>query len=167
MWVCLSVCNVPTWHLVLNLFLCICDAATAAFLHAGGKEQFIWNVSVLCLVLMVCVCVCTRACACFCNPVNWSLPGSSVHRISRGSGLPFPSRGDLPNPGIEPGSPALQADSLLTELQGKPQFPVKDRIIGEACILTEWHQWHWHLNSVEEESLQYKSLLYLNLQGQI
>ena len=31
-------------------------------------------------------------------------------------GLPFPSPGDLPNPGIEPGSPALQADSLLTEL---------------------------------------------------
>ena len=29
------------------------------------------------------------------------------------SGLPFPSPGDLPNPGIEPGSPALQADSLL------------------------------------------------------
>ena len=36
------------------------------------------------------------------------------------SGLPFPSPGHLPNPGIEPGSPALQADSLLTELQGKP-----------------------------------------------
>ena len=36
------------------------------------------------------------------------------------SGLPFPSLGDLPNPGIEPGSPALLADSLPTELQGKP-----------------------------------------------
>ena len=36
------------------------------------------------------------------------------------SGLPFPSPEDLPNPGIEPGSPALQADSLLIELQGKP-----------------------------------------------
>ena len=32
------------------------------------------------------------------------------------SRLPFPSPGDLPNPGIEPRSPALQADSLLTEL---------------------------------------------------
>ena len=31
------------------------------------------------------------------------------------SGLPFPSPGDLPDPGIEPGSPALQADSLPTE----------------------------------------------------
>ena len=32
------------------------------------------------------------------------------------SGLPFPSPGDLPNPGIEPKSPALQADDLPTEL---------------------------------------------------
>ena len=32
------------------------------------------------------------------------------------SGLPFPSPGDLPEPGIKPRSPALQADSLLTEL---------------------------------------------------
>ena len=36
------------------------------------------------------------------------------------SWLPFPSPGDLPDPVIEPRSPALQADSLLTELQGKP-----------------------------------------------
>ena len=35
------------------------------------------------------------------------------------SGLSFPSSGDLPNPGIKPKSPALQADSLPTELQGK------------------------------------------------
>ena len=34
-------------------------------------------------------------------------------------GLPFPSPGDLPNPGIEPRSPALQVDSLPTELSGK------------------------------------------------
>ena len=32
------------------------------------------------------------------------------------SGLPFPSPGDLPDPGIEPGSPALQADTLTSEL---------------------------------------------------
>ena len=36
------------------------------------------------------------------------------------SGLPFTSPGDLPDSGIEPGSPALQADSLLSELPGKP-----------------------------------------------
>ena len=36
------------------------------------------------------------------------------------SGYPIPSPGDLPNPGIEPESPTLEADSLPTELSGKP-----------------------------------------------
>ena len=36
------------------------------------------------------------------------------------SGLPFPSPGDLPDPGTEPQSPALQAHSLLSEPPGKP-----------------------------------------------
>ena len=36
------------------------------------------------------------------------------------SGLPFPSPGDLPDPAIEPKSPALQADSLPAESPGKP-----------------------------------------------
>ena len=35
------------------------------------------------------------------------------------SGLPFPSLGDLPDSGIKPGAPALQADSLPSELPGK------------------------------------------------
>ena len=44
-----------------------------------------------------------------CNPMDCSLIGSFIHGIFRQyqSGLPFPSPGDLPNPGIEPGSPAL------------------------------------------------------------
>ena len=37
------------------------------------------------------------------------------------SGLPFPSLGNLPEPGIEPRSPALRTDSLPTELRGKPK----------------------------------------------
>ena len=36
------------------------------------------------------------------------------------SGLPFPSPGDLPHPGIEPGSPALEGDALPAEPAGKP-----------------------------------------------
>ena len=36
------------------------------------------------------------------------------------SGLPFPSPGDLPNPGIEPRSPTLQADALPSEPPGNP-----------------------------------------------
>ena len=45
------------------------------------------------------------------------------------SGLSFPSPGDLPNPGIEPRSPALQADSLLTEPPGKPKIFTHDHIL--------------------------------------
>ena len=41
------------------------------------------------------------------------------------SGLPFPSPGDLPNPGIEPGSPALQTDALLSEPPGKSRLKLK------------------------------------------
>ena len=50
-------------------------------------------------------------------------PSMGFSRQEYWSGLPFPSPGDLPDPGIEPGSPVLQADFLLTELQGKPAIP--------------------------------------------
>ena len=64
-----------------------------------------------------------QSCPTLCDPMDCSPPGSSVHEIFQArilEGLPFPSPGDLPNSGIEPRSPALQANSLLTELQGKP-----------------------------------------------
>ena len=49
------------------------------------------------------------------------------------SGQPFPSPGDLPNPGIEPRSPALQADSLPFEPTGKP----KNTGVGSLFLLQE------------------------------
>ena len=42
------------------------------------------------------------------------------------SGLTFPSPGDLPDPGIEPSSPTLQADSLLSEPPGNPSICIKN-----------------------------------------
>ena len=69
--------------------------------------------------------VVAQSCLTLCDPMDHNLPGSSVQGIFRQeywSGLPFPSPGDLPDPGIEPGSPDLQVDSLLTEKQGKPQI---------------------------------------------
>ena len=57
------------------------------------------------------------------DPMDCTLPGSSVHGIlqqEHWSGLPFPSPRDLPDPGMEPRSPALQANSLLSEPPGKP-----------------------------------------------
>ena len=47
-------------------------------------------------------------------------PSMGFSRQECWSGLPFPFLGDLPDPGIEPRSPALQVDSLLSELPGKP-----------------------------------------------
>ena len=57
-----------------------------------------------------------------CAPMDCSPSGSSVHGDSSGknAGLTFPSPGDLPDPGIVPGTPALQADSLPSEPPGKP-----------------------------------------------
>ena len=46
------------------------------------------------------------------------------------SGLPFPIPGDVPNPGIKPRSPALQADSLLSEPPGKPTFELQGKVIA-------------------------------------
>ena len=43
-------------------------------------------------------------------------PSKGSSRQECWSGLPFPSPGDLPDPGIEPGSPTLQADTLPSEL---------------------------------------------------
>ena len=47
-------------------------------------------------------------------------PSMGFSRQECWSGLPFPSPGHLPNPGIEPGSPAFQADALPSEPPGKP-----------------------------------------------
>ena len=49
-------------------------------------------------------------------------PSMGFSRQEYRSGSPFLSPGDLPNPGIEPGSPAWQADALLSELPGKPYY---------------------------------------------
>ena len=67
-------------------------------------------------------CVCAKSlqsCPTLCNPMDCSLPGSSVHGILQAriywSGLPFPSPEDLPDPGIDlesPAAPASQVDSL-------------------------------------------------------
>ena len=75
------------------------------------------------MVCDVCVCVCvldSQSCLTMLPHGLESWSSSSVHGILQARvGLAFPS-GDLPDPGIEPGSPALQADSLLFERPGKP-----------------------------------------------
>ena len=91
------------------------------------------------------------------NSMYFILLSSSIHGILQTecwSELPFPSPGDLPDPGIEPRSLTLQADSLLSEPQRKPictqeaEFnrkkgsPVKMKISPEG-IKTQLHKTAW------------------------
>ena len=80
----------------------------------------------------------TQSCETLCNPMDCSPPGSSTSmefsRQESRNVLPFPSPGDLPDPGIEPRSPTLQADSLLAEPPGKSK--VQDVIVVQlpSCV---------------------------------
>ena len=75
-----------------------------------------------------CVCLAAQSCATLCDPMDCSLPGSSVHgilqaRILERVAMPCSresSQTQGSNPGIKPKSPALQADSLPSEPPGKP-----------------------------------------------
>ena len=77
----------------------------------------------------------TIQCKEFSRPEYWSIPVFQK---------PFPSPGDLPNPGIEPRSPILQVDSLPAEPQGKP----KNTGVGSLSLL-QWifltQKWNWGL----------------------
>ena len=67
-----------------------------------------------------------QSCSALCDPMDCTLPGLPSMGFSRKeywSGLPFPSPGDLHDPGIEPRSPVLQAECLPPEPPGKPLSP--------------------------------------------
>ena len=69
-----------------------------------------------------------QSCLALCEPADCILPVSSARGISQArisSGLPFSSPGNLPDPGVKPRSPTLQADSLLSEPQGEQYAFIK------------------------------------------
>ena len=69
------------------------------------------------------LCLVAQSCLSLCCPMDCSLPGFSAHGDSPGknwSGLPCPPPGHLSNPGIEPRSPTLWAESLPSEPLEKP-----------------------------------------------
>ena len=89
----------------------------------------------------------TQLCPTVCDPLDYSPPDSSVHGDSPGKNTgmgsqPFPSPRDPPDPGIKLGSPALQADSLLSKPRGKPWvrgYPKVQELseVGFACNAVE------------------------------
>ena len=63
-----------------------------------------------------CCCLVTESCPTLCDPLDCSLPGSSLYGISQArilEWLPYPSPEYLPKPGVKPVSHAWQTDSLL------------------------------------------------------
>ena len=79
----------------------------------------------------------TQSCPTLCDPVDCSLPGFSVHGFLQARILewsPFPSPGDLPDPGIKPESPALEADALTSEPPGK--------LINVGAVTVGLPRWH-------------------------
>ena len=92
----------------------------------------------------------TQSCLTLCDPWTVAHQAPSSMGFSRQeywSGLPFPSPGDLPDPGIEPRSPTLQADALTSAPPGKPlniriqslelQIQVRDFKGGKEARLKE------------------------------
>ena len=61
-------------------------------------------------------------------PTLWDPMDCSPPRQEYWSGLPFLSPGDLPDPGIKPRSPALQADALTSEPPGKPRKTINKQV---------------------------------------
>ena len=115
-------CLLDSLRVILLLGLKTCKVRIC--LHWVFK--FISWSAVLCLV--------SQSCPALCNFMDCSPPGSSVHGDSLGKntgGLPCPPPGNLPNPGIEPRPPALNADSLLSEPPGK----LKNTGVGSLSLL--------------------------------
>ena len=83
----------------------------------------------------------------------WAPPSMGFSRQEYWSRLPFPSPGELPDPGLEPGSPALWADTLLSETPGSPiQSEISQKEKNKYCRLMTYmefiYEWNLCMNRV-------------------
>ena len=122
----------PLWLAGEYLSSCLESIYLHSRMIRSGKG--VWN-SIVCEV--------TQSCPTLCDPMDCSLPGSLVRGIFQARVLEWVaisfSRGDLPNPGIKPGSPSLQADAVPSEPPGGPvQHFIENRDnTHKSCILTK------------------------------
>ena len=94
-----------------------------------------------------------------CDPTDYSPPGFSVHGIFQVrilEWLPFPTPGALSDLGIEPGSPALQADSLPSEPPGKPSLFVYVVIM----LLIYWYAQYNLIDPQNHSSFNWKFVFF-------
>ena len=81
----------------------------------------------------------TQSCL-ICDPMDYSLSGFSVHRILQArmrEWVAVPFSRDLPDPGVEPRSPALWADYSLSETPGSPYMEYYPIPISSHCCTSE------------------------------
>ena len=100
-----------------------------------------------------CCCLVTKSCLTLCEPVDCSLPGSSVHGIFQARILEWvaiPSPGNLPAPGIDLAPPASQADSLpLSHLGSRGALSINSKgdliagPVGQRTCLSAWLGQPW------------------------
>ena len=117
----------------LFYLLCTFNFTMTFFSSRGSQEQNELPVGILTGTASICLrqrdisrCrLVTKLCPTLCNSMDCSPPGSFVHGISsqeHWNGLPFPSPGDLPDPGIKHLSPALAGRFFTPEPPGKPHL---------------------------------------------
>ena len=100
----------------------------------------------------------------------WTTQSMEFSRPEYRSGLLFSSPGDLPNPGVEPGSPTLQVDSLPAELPRKPKntgvgslsllqwiFPTQESDWGPLHCRQILHQLQLYLNKIGRKNGHYNN----------
>ena len=100
----------------------------------------------------ICACKSLQSCPSLCNPMDCSPPGSSVHGILQAEywdGLPHPSPGDPPNPGIEPTSPALAGGFFTTNATWEA--------LGMTCLPLNRISL-WKIYNLKKSDLGYTSL---------
>ena len=123
----------------------ILQESSCKILYTSQDQSFSWTPGgILCLV--------TQFCPTLCHPMDYCLPGSFVHGQEYWSGLPCPPSGDLPNPDIEPRSPALQADSLLSQPPGKP----KNTGVSSLYLL----QWNFPTQELNQGLVHCRRIIY-------
>ena len=110
------------------------------------------------------LCLVTQQCLTLCDPMDCSLirllcPWEFFWQ-EYWSGLPCPPPGDLPNPGIQPRSLALQADSLPSESPGKP----KNTGVGSLSLLQGIFLPREFVRDRQSGYCIFKKLIFINLQ---
>ena len=119
----------------------------------------------------MCVYVCAQLCLTLCNPWTIACQAPLFMEFSRQeyqSGLPFPPPGDLPNPGMEPVSPALAGGFFTAESSGKPntnhaatQTKIPGGAVNSPLHPHTVNQGYWLLFIPHLPYLIFSSLLFL------